>query len=467
MQLWLQWWSVVAPLRQTCRDKRSFLWLCTALAGFCVRPDLLGVSSTVRALGLAARCYDRLLDFFHSPAIAPNTLSRLWTTLALQRFSPHRFGGRLVLLGDGIKIPKSGRKMPAVKRLHQASENNTKPEFIMGHSVQVVSLLVAAAGSFLAVPLSGRIHEGVKFSNRDHRTLPQKFCTLADSLGIADPFVMIADAYYACAAVANWALARGCALISRLRRNAVAFEPFPRPIGPRRRGRPRLYGRKIKLRTLFDAATDLWQEVESPVYGERGVTVRFLSRDLLWRPLRRVVRFVLVDHPSRGRCIFFSTDLTLSALDIISGYGLRFKIELSFKQALRVLGTYNYHFWMRGMKRISRNSGTQHLHRQTDPYRAAVRRKLAAYDRHIQIGLIAQGLLQYLSATHAQLVWSSFGSWLRTIRPGVCPSELVTATALRNTLPDFLLDSSAASIFTKFLRANIDPAHARPLRLSG
>src|ERR1039458_6589212 len=71
MQLWLQWWSVVAPLRQTCRDKRSFLWLGTALAGLCVRPDLLGLSSTVRALGLAARCYDRLLNFFHSPAIAP------------------------------------------------------------------------------------------------------------------------------------------------------------------------------------------------------------------------------------------------------------------------------------------------------------------------------------------------------------------------------------------------------------
>src|SRR5260370_17650425 len=89
MQLWLQWWSVVAPLRQSCRDKRTFLWLCTALAGFCVRPDLLGVSSTVRALGLAARCYDRLLDFFHSPAIEPDTLSRLWTSPALQPFSPH------------------------------------------------------------------------------------------------------------------------------------------------------------------------------------------------------------------------------------------------------------------------------------------------------------------------------------------------------------------------------------------
>jgi hypothetical protein len=202
MQLWLHWWSMVAPLRQICRDRRSFLWLCTALAGFCVRPDLLGVSSTVRALGLAARCYDRLLDFFHSPAIAPDTLSRVWTELALQRFSPHRLGGRLVLLGDGIKIPKSGRKMPAVKRLHQASDNNTKPEYISGHSVQVISVLVAAAGSFLAVPLGGRLHEGVKFSNRDQRTLPQKFCTLTDSFGIAEPFVMIADAYYACTAVA-------------------------------------------------------------------------------------------------------------------------------------------------------------------------------------------------------------------------------------------------------------------------
>jgi hypothetical protein len=37
-----------------------------------------------------------------------------------------------VLVGDGIKIPKRGKKMPAVKLLHQQSESNTKPEYIMG-----------------------------------------------------------------------------------------------------------------------------------------------------------------------------------------------------------------------------------------------------------------------------------------------------------------------------------------------
>ena len=46
---------------------------------------------------------------------------------------------------------------------------------------------------------------------------------------------------------------------------------------------------------------------------------------------------------------------------------------------------------------------------------------MAAYHRHIQPGLIAQGLLQILSATVPQRIWRSFGSWIRTVRPGLAP----------------------------------------------
>src|SRR5207245_8915199 len=119
-------------------------------------------------------------------------------------------------------------------------------------------------------------------------------------------------------------------------------------------------------------------------------------------------------------------------------HALQFKIELSFKQSLRVIGAYAYHFWMAAMTPLRRVSGNQYLHRQSADYRNAVRRKIAAYHRHIQLGLIAQGLLQILSAIKPNLVWQSFGSWIRTIRPGLAPSEQGVAIALRNTFPQFL-----------------------------
>ena len=467
MQLWNHWWSWVEPLRGACTRSRSFLWLAAAIAGMCVRGDLLGVTGIIRALGFDEGCYDRLLDFFHSRAVDPDALCRYWVQTVFRRLPGiYRCNGRPVLLGDGIKIPKRGRKMPAVKLLHQVSESNTKPEYIMGHSIQAVSVLVSAASSFFALPLSARIHEGLVFSNRDRRTLPGKFLSLVDTLGIQESVYLVADAYYACRTIALGLTAGGSHLISRLRKNAVAYEPVPQTGATRKRGRPKLYGRKIRLFSLFDNS-DGWTTVQSPVYGEKGVTIRFRCQNFVWRPIRRLARFVCVEHPHRGRVLFLCTDLDLDPIEIIRLYGLRFKIELSFKQAVRTIGVYAYHFWMARMDSIRSRSGNQYLHLKTASYRDAVRRKLAAYHRHIQVGIVAQGILQCIAITVPQLVWSRFGSWLATVRPGIPPSELVVMTALRNTLPEFLARSAPALIFTKFLRDRIDLNRAEGFRLAG
>jgi hypothetical protein len=237
--------------------------------------------------------------------------------------------------------------------------------------------------------------------------------------------------------------------------NAVAYTPFAAP-ARKKRGRPKLYGQKLKVKSLLDEAASM-QEVKSPVYGEQKVTLRFRSRDLLWRPLGRLARFVAVVHPVRGSCLLMSTDTALDPVEIIRLYGLRFKIEFSFKQAVHRIGTFAYHFWMRDMKPLRRRNGNQYLHREPLKYRDAVKRKMGAYHVFILAGVVAQGLLQYLAAAAPQQVWSCFGSWLRTIRPGVSPSELVVATALRRTLPEFLLNSAETSSFAKFVVERQDP----------
>src|SRR6195256_5602740 len=113
--------------------------------------------------------------------------------------------------------------------------------------------------------------------------------------------------------------------------------------GPKKKGRPKTYGQKKKLKSLLKDPKSM-QQVASPVYGEHDVTLRYCVRDLLWRPVGLLVRFVAVIHPTRGACILMCTDTTLCAVDIIRLYGLRFKIECSFKQAVRQIGSFAYHF---------------------------------------------------------------------------------------------------------------------------
>ena len=108
------------------------------------------------------------------------------------------------------------------------------------------------------------------------------------------------------------------------------------------------------------------------------------------------------------------------------------------------------------MKPLRRKNGNQYMHHESPEYRQAVRRKLDAYHRFIQTGVVAQGIMVALATTVPGIVWRSFGSWPRTIRPEQCPSEMVVGIALRNSFPEFLLTGTIAVNLVKFIRKRLD-----------
>lgn len=432
------------------------MWMAVVLIGMSMRGDNLGVTSFVRAVFLKPSRYKALLHLFHSDALRLDRLLALWVRLALRLFAPVTHEAYTVLVADGIKAPREGRKMPAVKSLHQESNNNSKPAYIMGHSFQSISLLVKGlAGQCFAVPLLSRICEGVVFSNRDSRTLLDKLVGIfLEITAIAErPCLLVADAYYTSRKVILPLLAAGHHLIARAKINSVAWTQAEQP-EKRKRGKPRMYGEKIALRKLFD--TGAFLSAPSPVYGEKDVAVEYLCIDLLWRPVGCLVRFVLVKHPVRGNIILLSTLLTMHPLDVLRLYALRFKIESAFRQAVNTLGVYFYHFWMKEMKPIRKGSGDQYMHRQSDDYRAAVRRKLKAYHAWAQLACITQGLLLHLAINHHSAVWGKFRGWLRTMRPDLAPSEFVVSLALRHSLPEYLFATHYHSDISLFILENAD-----------
>lgn len=453
MTLWIEWFRCIHLLRNACTRHATFMWMAFTLTSMAIRTDLLGVTSLVRATFLEPFYYPHLLNFFHSHALTLSSLLVLWIKLAMTLFSPVTVGGYVVFAADGLKVAKEGRKMPAVKCLHQESANNSKAEYIMGHSFQAISLLVQSPlGHVFAVPLISRICEGLIWNrSRKRRSLLDKLVELFKEVVAAAqvPALLVADAYYASHKVIDPLLAGGHHLVTRVKITSVAYRPAP-PKAKRTRGRPRKYGPKVRLRNLFKG----WQsfsEAKSPVYGEHDVTIRYRSVDLLWRPVGRIVRFVLVKHPTRGKIMLLCTNPDLDPLTVIKIYGLRFKIEVSFKQAIHTIGAYAYHFWMKPMPPIKRTSGNQDISRQTDKYKQAVARKIDAYHRYVQLGCITQGLLQHLAINFRATVWDTFRSWLRTMKTDMVPSEMVVAYALRSSFPEFLLSRHREAELKKFI----------------
>lgn len=467
MLLWIEWFRCVWLLRDSCSRQAAFVKMVLVLLGFTIRPDLLGVTSFIRAGFIKPVQYRLFLHFFHSKALNLASLLEVWVTLALRLFTPVMAGGYMVFVADGIKAPKEGKRMPAVKSLHQESTNNSKPPYIMGHSFQVIALLVEGlAGHCFAVPLLSRISEGVRFPDEVRQSLLDKLATwFVEITDITKaPALLVADAYYASRKIISPLLARGHHLISRLKTTSVAYLPPPE-IHVKRKGRPQVYGQKVKLYNLFLSAEG-FTSVHSPVYGEQKVLLQYRSVNLLWRPIGRLVQFVLVMHPSRGNIVLLCTAVDLDPLTVIKLYGLRFKIEVSFKQAMHTLGTYLYHFWMKTMTPLHRGEGDQELSMRSEKYRKDVRRKIDAYHRYVLLGCIAQGLLQHLAINYREMVWATFRSWLRTMRPDLVPSEFVAAHALRSSLPDFLLNEDNDSIFKKIILDHADHDKIPGLRMA-
>lgn len=420
-------------LRPAFTREATFAWFIVVFAGLVMRQDVYGVSSIVRALSLAPVYYPALLHFFHSTAWSAEGLYRQWADWLIGQPIVEQAAGRVVLLGDHTKQPKDGRRMPGITTLHQDSETSSKPSFFRGHHWGCLSLLGRAHGKRFALPLWAEIHPDDSQDSRATRLV-----NVAAEIGLRRgiPLFLVLDAFFAVGPVFVAAAASKVALhiLTRAKKNVVAFQQPPPP-RPHSKGRRRMYGRKLKLMKLFDTRPQDFLSAETIVYRKQE-TVRYLVLDLIWKPVKGLIRFILIET-SHGRIILMSSDLTIEPLVALNLYTARVRIESLFASVKNLLGGMAYHFWSKYLAPVSRRPrrGSHRAPVSSRPERTA--NTLAAIQKFVALHLIVLGTLQLMAATFGDAVREHAQCWLRT-PSGAMPSDFISRTALANVLHEYL-----------------------------
>jgi len=215
-------------------------------------------------------------------------------------------------------------------------------------------------------------------------------------------------------------------IVTRAKSNVVGYQDPPPKTG--RPGRPRKYGLKLNLMGLFETMAESFEQTTIEIYGQYE-EVSFLCLDLIWKPIKEKIRFVLVRDDSV--CfILMCSDLTLSAQDIIRAYSYRFKIEVSFKVLKHLIGVFFYHFWTSAWPHIGKRNVSD-LSAAGDPRsRRLIRQTTNAIEAFVNFGCIATGILQIVSLNFHETIWKKYLGWLRTVTSTI-PSEEVVKSVIQ------------------------------------
>ena len=445
--------QIMVQFRPVFRREATFEWFVLLSWGILLNTQPPAVTSYLNALGLGEGYYHQALHWFHSSAFSVDRLCSAWGRWLKKHSAVHRLKGQPVYIGDGIKVSKEGRKMPGVKGLHQESEDVSKPEWIRGHYFSALGLLLSADKAFFATLIVLKVHDGIDGIEEDEaRTLVDKMALLCVKYMSQGSYALL-DAYYASMKVLAPFRDKGIHLISRVRITTVAHAAFSRRPGKHGPGRHRQWGSPIKLRELF-APIEACSQASVWLYG-KSMRVYYQCFEFYWDSPDEPVKFVLTQLPCGKQIILLSSDLSLSGAEVIEAYGWRFKIEVSFRTIVHLLGGFCYRFWLKSMERASKWPPNLQLKDYPETIQTKISGKVEAFERFINLNAIALGMLQILALEMPQTIWRHFPLWFRSLPKHGYPSERIVRLAIKNQFEDNLSRSRAGLLLNKLLKTKI------------
>lgn len=253
------------------------------------------------------------------------------------------FGIReLTLVLDDTLCPKWGRRIYGASTFFD-HVHRPRPGYIWGHNWVVLAVVVRASKrTFVALPFwIGLYRAKESCSPGQFRTRHQMAAgalMLVRAL-FPGPIRLLADGAYANDSLVARLSGLDIELVSRLRVDAALRAVDPPRRAKHRHGPKPKHGRRLGQLRALARCRSAYRLERVMIYGK---SVDLLLRDFeaYWPALKRVIKVVITQDPRRPRrrAYLVTTDLRLSAIEVVESFAQRWTIEQLFNVAKNHMG---------------------------------------------------------------------------------------------------------------------------------